>query len=274
MTPAGPLGIASNAEPGSALVHLRSSHHGNHLMRLAVIGQGDGRALEDMAVERDAADAVLDTVGVVDDDPVGRRAVAVGDLELGPGGGECAGRGRAGRPRGGSPGASPGRRGRARRPSRCTRSSRHGRYAAAGRRRRRPGRRVRPCRRATAGGAVAVADRVEQVEEAIRIAAPALERDGLHQPGCRVGVLATVLADARDVALDVARLERRPVERRGAAGGSAARRGGPDVPRPRRRLRGPGPAWPAPEITAQVCARRSIWHSSFVAEPSGVPSSK
>jgi hypothetical protein len=31
---------------------------------------------------------------------------------------------------------------------------------------------------------------------------------------------------------------------------------------------------PAPESTAQDCAIESIWHSSFWAEPSGVPSSK
>ena len=31
---------------------------------------------------------------------------------------------------------------------------------------------------------------------------------------------------------------------------------------------------PAPEMHAQHCAIESIWHSSFVAEPSGVPSSK
>ncbi len=30
----------------------------------------------------------------------------------------------------------------------------------------------------------------------------------------------------------------------------------------------------APEITAQLCAMLSIWHSGRVAEPSGVPSSK
>ena len=31
---------------------------------------------------------------------------------------------------------------------------------------------------------------------------------------------------------------------------------------------------PAPEITDQACGKASIWHSAFVSEPSGVPSSK
>src|SRR5262249_33817378 len=64
---------------------------------------------------------------------------------------------------------------------------------------------------AVAGDAIGrggVADRVEEVEQLGGAVAAALEGSGEHDPGGRVRVLAAVLPDAGDVALDVARLQR------------------------------------------------------------------
>ena len=90
-------------------------------------------------------------------------------------------------------------------------------------------------------GAVGVADRVEQVEQLARASAAAAEPgEGLHHPGRRVGVLAAVLADAGDVALDVARARGRP-----ASNGGVKSRISPSSRRTRcsstavHRLRGP-----------------------------------
>ena len=54
---------------------------------------------------------------------------------------------------------------------------------------------------------------VEHVEEPHRLVPAAEPREGQDDPEGRVRVLAAVLADARDVALDVARVVGRPVER-------------------------------------------------------------
>ena len=88
-----------------------------------------------------------------------------------------------------------------------------------------------------------------------------------------MGVLAAILADAGRIALDVAGIERRLVERRReqqrqpiAAMHRAARRARAIACAARA-----GSA--APEIAAQDCAMESMRHSSLAAEPSGVPSS-
>ena len=98
------------------------------------------------------------------------------------------------------------------------------------------------------------------------------ERHGGPHGGVRV--LAAVLPHARDVALDVARLQVGLVERRieeldkpGVAADEAVVDG---IHRGRASEAGS----PAPESTDQLCGIESIWHSGFVAEPSGLPSSK
>ena len=88
-----------------------------------------------------------------------------------------------------------------------------------------------------------------------------------------MGILAAILAHARRIALDVARLLRRVVEGRReqlddlelvidqelvAASIAVRERAGS----------------PSPDSTLQDCAMKSIWHSSELREPSGVPSSK
>ena len=60
----------------------------------------------------------------------------------------------------------------------------------------------------------AVVDRVQHVEELRRLVAAAQPGQRHHDPDGRVRVLAAVLPDAGRVALDVARLLRRPIERR------------------------------------------------------------
>jgi hypothetical protein len=62
----------------------RSSHHHDDLVKPAVVGQGYPCAIWDLAVERNAADTVLDGAWVGDDDVIGCRTVAVSDLELAP----------------------------------------------------------------------------------------------------------------------------------------------------------------------------------------------
>ncbi len=117
-------------------------------------------------------------------------------------------------------------------------------------------------------------DRVDQVPKFQGPVAAALQRRRQHDPGGRVRVLAAVLADARHVALDVARLQRALVERRVEELDQLVVGRAPDAARPRPSPVGPAPGRAAPEITAQACGIASIWHSSFWAEPSGVPSSK
>jgi hypothetical protein len=57
-------------------------------------------------------------------------------------------------------------------------------------------------------------NRVEHVPQFQGAVAAALQSGGEDNPGGRVRVLTAVLADARDVAFDVPRLERPLVERR------------------------------------------------------------
>src|SRR5262245_51978239 len=63
-------------------------------------------------------------------------------------------------------------------------------------------------------GVGGVADRVEDLQQLETAAALAEPGDGLDDPGGRMGVLASVLADAGKVALDVAGVERLVVEGR------------------------------------------------------------
>ena len=231
----------------------------------SVVGQGDDGLGLGLAVEPDGRLARLETPGVLDGDPVGRRAEAVGDLVAGPVGRGCRGRSSGGRRGGASRGSTRGSCGRARRPSRCTRSSRRGRRAAAGCRRRRPRRRARPCSCSTACGSSAWRIGLRIVEQLggaagrVRSAANAWTT----QVG-RVGVLAAVLADARQVALDVAGVHRLGVERRReqedqpslAVDQPGVRRtpspGGRDRGRPRRRAR------------PTTAASESIWQAALL----------
>ena len=185
----------------------------------------------------------------------------------------CTDRWRASRRADETRGSTRGRRGTSSRPSRCTRSSRRGRRAATRRRRRRRRRRARLCSagRPRACSAWLIGFSIEKSSRGL--VAVAERGEGDHRPDGGMRVLAAVLADARRVALDVAGVERRAVERRReeqdepvvaahevsstAAIARAARAGSP-----------------APEITPQDCAIESMRHPSFAAEPSGVPSSK
>jgi len=65
-----------------------------------------------------------------------------------------------------------------------------------------------------AGGRAGVVDRVEDREQLARLVAVAEGGEGEHGPDRRMRVLATVLPDAGQVALDVAGIEVAVVERR------------------------------------------------------------
>ena len=120
-----------------------------------------------------------------------------------------------------------------------------------------------------------VADRVEDRQQLGGAAGRSPScGERLHDPGGRVRVLAAVLADARQVALDVAGVDRLGVERRGEQEDQPVLRGRPAVSSTASIARGRAPGRPAPESTAQDCAIESIWQAAFRAEPSGVPSSK
>ena len=109
-----------------------------------------------------------------------------------------------------------------------------------------------------------VVDRVEHGEQLAPPCRPRrARRTPCTDPGRRVRVLAAVLADAGQVALDVARIERGLVERRREQQRQARRRGGSScaIDRGHRRCGATGVA--APDSTAQDCAIESIWHSSF-----------
>ena len=102
-------------------------------------------------------------------------------------------------------------------------------------------------------------------EQFPRALAVAQRRERHRRPDRGVRVLAAVLAHAGHVAADIARIERRFVERRSRAAGSVRRRAAPVARRPR-----PSPARarvgsPAPDSTAQLCAIESIWHSALSA---------
>ena len=119
-----------------------------------------------------------------------------------------------------------------------------------------------------------MADRVQEFDQLDGAAALAELGKRPDDPGGRVGVLAAVLADAGQVALDVAGIERLVVERRGEQEDQ------PPVAIDQmfvdglQRLGEPATVRPAPESTAHDWAIESIRQASFCAEPSGVPSSK
>ena len=64
------------------------------------------------------------------------------------------------------------------------------------------------------GGGRAVMNRIEQPEKFPRAIGFSLERESHRRPDRAMGVLAAILAHARDVAFDVTRIERRLVEGR------------------------------------------------------------
>ena len=116
-------------------------------------------------------------------------------------------------------------------------------------------------------------DGVQHGEQLAGLVAVAQGREGEDRPDGAVGVLAAVLADARQVALDVARIDVGMVERRGEEQDEAVVATDEvlvhGVHRP---LRMDGLA--APDRTLHDWAIESIRHSALTAEPSGVPSSK
>ncbi len=73
---------------------------------------------------------------------------------------------------------------------------------------------ARPCSGGSPARVPRVVDRVEQREQLGGLVAVAQRGEGEHAPDRGVGVLAAVLAHAGQVALDVAGIERRVVERR------------------------------------------------------------
>ena len=107
-----------------------------------------------------------------------------------------------------------------------------------------------------------------------RPVAVAEPREGHDRPDRGVGVLAAVLAHARQVALDVAGIARRPVERRCRRGARAGRRAGPDARRRRPSRGAPASASAAPEITPTTARSNRCGTPRSTADPSGVPSSK
>ena len=112
-----------------------------------------------------------------------------------------------------------------------------------------------------------VADRVEERKELPRplgVAQLCERHDGPDGP---VGVLTAVLAHAGHVPLDVAGLRARigrTAERKAESTADSRRTSRWSTPSMARRARA-GSA--APDSTAQLWARESIWHSSFAAEP-------
>ena len=176
--------------------------------------------------------------------------------------------------RGAGPAATRRSGGTSSRPIRCTTSSRRGRCAERPRRHRppprtaRPGRSLRfrpycPCEmglisedNSHARSLSPIAAMAITVQMALCVYWPPFSRTPGH------------------VALDVAGIEVRFVERRieqqdqTRASRRTSRRSTLSIAR---RVRC---GVPAPERIDQLCEIASIWHSSFVAEPSGVPSSK
>src|SRR5437773_5531448 len=61
-------------------------------------------------------------------------------------------------------------------------------------------------------GGAGVVDRVEEMEQGVGAVAIAQPREGEHRPQGAMGVLTAILANAGRIALDVSRIERRPVE--------------------------------------------------------------
>ena len=163
------------------------------------------------------------------------------------------------------------RRGTSSRPSRCTRSSRRGRRAAA-RRTHPPPRRTARFDRSASCSAVAVCETglsILQQLDGPRAAAHLRQRP--HEPQHAMRVLPAVFADARHVALDVARIVRRfgrtaaSSKRIMPASSSTSRSSTACIASSARS----GGA--TPESTAHAWASASIWHSSLVAEPIGWP---
>ena len=117
-------------------------------------------------------------------------------------------------------------------------------------------------------------DRIDQVPEFQSAIPAALQRCRQHDPSRRVRVLAAVLANARHIPLDVAGLQCASCRTAGRTAESVCRQHAPDVSRTASIADCARAGSATPDITAHACGIASIWHSSFCADPSGVPSSK